>query len=60
MQVEIKDGKIVITMDYDRKGTPSKSGKTMVHASTRGNLPVSVKDGKDNKILSIGVNAYSK
>lgn len=56
MKAEIKDGKLVITMDYDKKGSESMSGKSLVHASTRGNTPVSL----DGKVVKIGVNAYSE
>jgi hypothetical protein len=56
MKAEIKDGKLVITMDYDKKGSASMSGKSLVHASTRGNTPVSL----DGKVVKIGVNAYSE
>jgi hypothetical protein len=56
MKAEIKEGKLVLTLDYDKKGTLSKSEKSMVHASTNGNLPVSV----DSKVVYIGVNCYSK
>ena len=51
-----KEGKLVITMDFDKTGRASASGKTKVHASTNGNKPISL----DGKVVYIGVNAYSK
>jgi hypothetical protein len=56
MKAEIKEGKLVITLDYDKKGITSVSGKSMLHASTKGNTPVSL----DGKVVKIGVNAYSE
>lgn len=40
--VDIKQegSKLVITIDLDAKGSPSKSGKTLVVATTSGNKPV--------------------
>jgi polysaccharide deacetylase 2 family uncharacterized protein YibQ len=55
---EVKGNQIVITMPFDPKGTPSKTGKTMVVASTNGNQKVKAK-GYDKEI-SIGCNVYFK
>jgi hypothetical protein len=60
LKAELKDGNIVLTMPFDKKGISSASGKSTVHASTRGNQTVSVKDGKSTLFLSAGVNVYSK
>lgn len=54
---EIKDGKLIVTLDLDLKGTPSASGKTLVHASTRGNMQTTCM--VNGKALVIGVNAYT-
>ncbi len=55
MQTQIVDGNLVITIPL-QKPTPSTSGKTLVVASTRGNVKTSAQvDGKD---ITIGVNAY--
>ena len=51
-----KEGKLVITMDFDKAGKVSVSGKSLVHATTNGNKAVSL----DGKVMYIGVNAYSK
>ena len=57
MKVEIKDNKLLIEIDLE-KPTPSSSGKTLVVASTRGNV---VTDAKvDGKPVTIGLNAYIK
>jgi hypothetical protein len=57
MEVEIKDGKLVISIEL-QEPTPSTSGKTLVVATTRGNVPtgVLIKD----KELILGLNAYIK
>ena len=57
MKAEIKDGKLVITIDM-QDPEPSASGKTLVVASTHGNMNSGVKvQGKD---VIIGLNAYIK
>lgn len=56
-----KNGKeqvLVITMPFSEAGGPSESGKTTVHASSRGNQATSVL--VNGKPLVIGVNAYTK
>lgn len=55
---EIKDGKLIITMDLDETGQRSASGKTMVHASTRGNITTGTLI--KGKPLVLGVNCYTK
>jgi hypothetical protein len=55
---EVKGGKLIITMDLNETGQRSASGKTMVHASTHGNMATTaIVNGKP---LIIGVNAYTK
>ena len=49
---EIKDGKLIIEIDLSEEFGPSKSGKTITVASTRGNQEV---EGTD---VIIGLNAY--
>ena len=46
---------ITITLPWDEKGADSASGKTKVHASSRGNQALNV----DGKTISVGVNVYS-
>lgn len=55
MQVEIKDGKMVITVPL---GTPepSKTGKTLVVASSHGNKPTTATI--QGKPVILGLNAY--
>ena len=57
LKAEIKGNKLIITMDT-QKPTPSASGKSLVIASTRGNMVTDlVVDGKP---VTIGINAYIK
>lgn len=58
MKVEIKDKKLCIEIDMEEKPTPSASGKTLVVASTRGNVVTEVT--VDGKPVTIGLNAYIK
>jgi hypothetical protein len=57
MQAKLDNqGNLVITIPFDKKGTPSKSsGKSLVHASTGGN--VNCKIGES--FFKVGVNVYS-
>lgn len=52
------DGRLVLSIDLSAPTTLSSTGKTQIVASTRGNKPVAVSDGK--RILNIGVNVYEK
>jgi len=54
MQVEIKDGKLVITLPINP--AVSKTGKSEVIATTHGNVKTST-TYKD-KPVTVGVNAY--
>ncbi len=55
IEAKIEGNKLIITCDLDEP-TPSASGKTLVVASTRGNMKTSV--SIDGKPLIIGLNAY--
>ena len=55
MQVEIKDGNLVITIPM-QKPAPSASGKTLVVASSRGNQATAAL--VDGKPIIVGLNAY--
>jgi hypothetical protein len=57
MKVEIKDNKLYIEIDLETP-TPSASGKTLVVASTRGNVVTTAK--VNDKPVIIGLNAYIK
>jgi len=57
MKVEIKDNKLFIEIDLEEP-TPSSSGKTLVVASTHGNLVTTAK--VNDKPITIGLNAYIK
>ncbi len=57
MTVVIKGNKLCIEIDLE-KPTPSSSGKTLVVASTRGNIVTTAE--VDGKPITIGLNAYIK
>ena len=55
IETRIEGNKLIITCDLETP-TPSASGKTLVVASTRGNVKTScIVEGKP---LTIGLNAY--
>lgn len=55
MNAEIKDGFLIIKLPLQTP-TPSASGKTLVVASSRGNVKTSVT--VEGKQVTVGVNAY--
>ena len=57
MTVEIKNNKLYIEIDLE-KPARSASGKTLVIASTRGNVVTTAE--VDGKPITIGLNAYIK
>lgn len=57
MNVEIRDNKLYIETDLETP-TPSASGKTLMVASTRGNMVTNAK--VNDKPVIIGLNAYIK
>ena len=57
MEVQIKDNKLCIEIDLETP-KPSASGKTLVVASTRGNVVTSAE--VEGKHVIIGLNAYIK
>jgi len=57
MEVKIDNGKLIISIDL-QEPTPSASGKTLVVATTHGNVVTDcVIDGKP---VVVGLNAYIK
>ena len=54
ISVEIEEKTLILTIKLDKPGIPSASGKTMVHASTRGNIKI------PGTNLILGLNVYSK
>ncbi|MDP2885331.1 MAG: hypothetical protein Q8P51_09960 [Ignavibacteria bacterium] len=57
MDVKIENGKLIISIEL-QEPTPSASGKTLVVATTHGNMVTScVINGKN---VVIGLNAYIK
>ncbi len=57
LKVEQKENKLYIEIDLE-KPTRSTSGKTLVVASTRGNVVTDIM--VDGKPVTIGINAYIK
>ena len=57
MKVEIEDNVLKIEIDM-QKPMPSASSKTLVVASTRGNVPTTAQ--VQGKFVIIGLNAYIK
>ena len=55
MKAEIKNGKLIIEIDVE-KPTPSKTGKTLVVASSHGNIATTATI--DGKPVIIGLNCY--
>lgn len=53
---QVGGDKLTIQIDLARQGTPSKSGKTIVVASTQGN--VRLFDDEGNEVITLGLNAY--
>jgi len=58
MQAEIKDGNLIITIPVQDPPAPSKSGKTLVVASSHGNQPTAAQ--VNGQPVVIGLNAYVK
>lgn len=54
VDIQVKDGKAIITIDLKAEHGPSKSGKTTIVASTGGNQQI---PGTD---VTLGLNAYKK
>lgn len=58
MEARIEKGKLIIEIELENPPTLSASGKTLVVASTRGNVKTGVMvDGKE---VTLGLNAYIK
>ena len=57
MEAKIEDGKLIIEIDL-QEPTPSASGKTLIVATTHGNM--NTKCVIDGKNVVIGLNAYIK
>ena len=55
MQAQIKDGKLIITIPLQAP-TRSASGKTLVVASSRGNVETQAE--VEGRRVTVGVNAY--
>ena len=51
-----KDGKVILEIDPATPGVRSQSGKSMVIASSRGNIALPV----GGKVYNLGLNFYTK
>ena len=54
IQAEVDGDKLTLTIDLSVGGTRSKSGKSEVIATTRGNVQVATGEGQ----VTVGVNVY--
>ena len=53
IEIDVKDNKAIITIDLNKDFGASKSGKTIVVATTRGNVPI---PGAED--IKLGLNCY--
>ena len=58
MKVEQKGDEIVITIPRNKKPQPSTSGKTLIIASSHGNVPTPLLHNDD--VISAGVNVFAR
>jgi len=58
MKARIENNVLIIEIEINKQPVPSASGKTLVVASTRGNISTDVM--VEGKPLTIGLNAYIK
>ena len=56
VEYSVANGKLVITVDLAAKGEVSKSGKSVVIASTKGNHKIDIGGSE----VSLGLNVYKK
>ena len=56
MKARIEKGVLIVEIEINKKPVPSASGKTLVVASTRGNVSTDVM--VEGLPLTIGLNAY--
>lgn len=57
----VLNNRLIVSLPWNPTGTKSASGKTNVHASTRGNRPLMIETDKNTTAeYHAGVNVYSK
>lgn len=56
MEAKLTNGKLIVEIDVNKPPVPSKTGKTLVVASSKGNMPTTVT--LNGKVLIVGINAY--
>jgi len=54
VQIETKEDRIIITIDTSKTLGPSRSGKSVIVATTGGNKKIDTPNG----VISLGINAY--
>lgn len=57
MKAELKGNDLIITIPFDKIGKDSESGKSLIHASTKGAFTSEILVGE--KKLVVSVNAYT-
>ena len=55
IDMQVKDGKLVIVVDLTKQFGPSSSGKSIIIASTEGNV-----SAPGNEAVKIGLNIYKR
>jgi hypothetical protein len=55
VEMDVKDNILTIKVDLTKEFGPSSSGKTIIIATTEGNVPI-----PDNDDKKIGLNVYHK
>ncbi len=55
VEIKVENNTLIIKVDLTKEFGPSASGKTIIIASTEGNIPI---EGHDN--AKIGLNVYKK
>lgn len=55
IETKMKDGKLTITVDLNKRFGPSGSGKSTIIATTSGNVVIDPKSG-----ATMGLNIYTK
>jgi len=57
MEFKEVNGKLIVTIDLNKDGAISSTGKTMSYATTHGNVSTGIM--KDGKPLMVGLNAFT-
>jgi hypothetical protein len=55
IDMQVKDGKLIIVVDLNKQFGPSSSGKSIIIASSEGNV-----SAPGNEAVKIGLNVYKR